>query len=186
MKKVLLLMLLVLAVALNGCDNQQNNKQNTTDTSKQTQTTETKAPEPAKEVKVTVYRAAGDGSEYLLPEKVTMKDDGKSKPELALEALVSTKPQDAKYSDVVPIGTKVLGLKIENGIAYANFSKELEKKGMGAYEEMMLCYAITNTLTEFDEIKKVQILIEGQKVVTITGHMDLEDPLSRNKTLLKK
>ena len=49
---------------------------------------------------------------------------------------------------------------------------------------MMLCYAITNTLTEFPEIKRVQILIEGKKVTSISGHMDLEDPLIRNKDFL--
>ncbi len=185
MKKLVLLMLLVLAVALNGCDNQPtDNKASVNEPTKQTQTTEVK-PEVAKEIKVRVYRAASDGTELLLPETVTVKDTGKSKPELALEALVTTKPQDAKYDDVVPIGTKVLGLKVQDGIAYADFSKELAKKGMGSYNEMMLCYAITNTLTEFDEIKKVQILVEGQKIVTISGHMDLEDPLTRNKSLLK-
>ena len=87
--------------------------------------------------------------------------------------------------DVVPIGTKVLSLKIDkNGTAYADFSKELAKKGQGSYGEMMLCYAITNTLTEFKEIKRVQILVEGKKVITLSGHMDVEDPLERNKTLL--
>ena len=87
--------------------------------------------------------------------------------------------------DVVPIGTKVLSLKIDkNGTAYADFSKELAKKGQGSYGEMMLCYAITNTLTEFKEIKRVQILVEGKKVITLSGHMDIEDPLERNKTLL--
>lgn len=87
--------------------------------------------------------------------------------------------------DVIPIGTKVLGLKIdEQGTAYANFSKELCKHGQGSYGEMMLCYAITNTLTEFPEIKRVQILIEGKKVTSISGHMDLEEPLIRNKDFL--
>ena len=87
--------------------------------------------------------------------------------------------------DVIPIGTKVLGLKIdEQGTAYANFSKELCTHGQGSYGEMMLCYAITNTLTEFPEIKRVQILIEGKKVTTISGHMDLEEPLLRNKDFL--
>ena len=85
----------------------------------------------------------------------------------------------------MPIGTKVLSLKIDkNGTAYADFSKELAKKGQGSYGEMMLCYAITNTLTEFKEIKRVQILVEGKKVITLSGHMDVEDPLERNKTLL--
>ena len=76
-------------------------------------------------------------------------------------------------------------LKIEqDGTAYADFTRELAKKGQGSYGEMMLCYAITNTLTEFPEIKRVQILIEGKKAITLSGHMDIEDPLTRNTTLL--
>lgn len=80
---------------------------------------------------------------------------------------------------------KVRSLKIEqDGTAYADFTRELAKKGQGSYGEMMLCYAITNTLTEFPEIKRVQILIEGKKAITLSGHMDIEDPLTRNTTLL--
>lgn len=87
--------------------------------------------------------------------------------------------------DVVPIGTKVLSLKIDkDGTAYADFSKELAKKGQGSYGELMLCYAITNTLTEFKEIKRVQILVEGKKRILLGSHMDIEEPLERNKTLL--
>ena len=49
---------------------------------------------------------------------------------------------------------------------------------------MMLTYAIVNTLTEFPEIKRVQILVEGKPVTSISGHMDLTEPLTRNETLL--
>lgn len=134
------------------------------------------------EQKLVVYRAAANGTETLLPETVTIAENGKSAMENALVALISTKPQDAKFADVVPIGTKLLGLKVDKNIAYADFSKELLKKNQGSYEEMMLAYAIVNTLTEFPEVKKVQILVEGKKAVG--GHMDLEEPLTRNTTLL--
>ncbi len=177
MKKLILLMLLLCAVIASGCSE-------TLPAPKQ-ETKPVAETQVKKDISFIVYRAASDGSEKLLPEKITMQDNGKSLPENALIALVSTKPQDAKMDDVVPIGTKVLSLKIDkNGTAYADFSKELAKKGQGSYGELMLCYAITNTLTEFKEIKRVQILVEGKKVVTLSGHMDIEDPLERNKTLL--
>lgn len=182
MKKLILLMLLLCAVIISGCS-----EQATLPAPKQDAkpVAETQTVEKQKDISFIVYRAASDGSEKLLPEKITMKDNGKSLPENALIALVSTKPQDAKMDDVVPIGTKVRSLKIDkDGTAYADFSKELAKKGQGSYGELMLCYAITNTLTEFKEIKRVQILVEGKKVVTLSGHMDIEDPLTRNKTLL--
>lgn len=40
-----------------------------------------------------------------------------------MEALVSTKPQDGKMMDVIPVGTKVRSLKIANGVATADFLK---------------------------------------------------------------
>lgn len=179
MRKLILLMLLLCAAIASGCSETNPPKQE----AKPVAVAETKQEQ--KDISFIVYRAAADGSEKLLPEKITMKDNGKSLPENALIALVSTKPQDAKMDDVVPIGTKVRSLKIDkDGTAYADFSKELAKKGQGSYGELMLCYGITNTLTEFKEIKRVQILVEGKKVITLSGHMDIEDPLERNKTLL--
>lgn len=179
MKKIMLALLLVLLFVVAGCSD---------DAVKQP---EKMTPKPAtvtqeiKKISFVVYRAAADGSEKLLPEKITMEDNGKTVAENALIALVTTKPQDARMDDVVPIGTKVRSLKIDkDGTAYADFSKELAKKGQGSYGELMVCYAITNTLTEFPEIKRVQILIEGKKVITLCGHMDIEDPLTRNTTLL--
>lgn len=181
MKKLVLLMLLLCAVIASGCS------ETTLPAPKEEAkpVASAEVQQPKKEISFIVYRAAADGTEKLLPEKITMEANGKSLPENALTALVSTKPQDAKMDDVVPIGTKVRSLKIDkDGTAYADFSKELAKKGQGSYGELMLCYAITNTLTEFKEIKRVQILVEGKKVVTLSGHMDIEDPLTRNKTLL--
>lgn len=165
MRKLILLMLLLCAVIASGCSENVPPKEDAKNAA-------TAAVQEKKDISFIVYRAASDGSEKLLPEN-------------ALIALVTTKPQDAKMDDVVPIGTKVRSLKIEqDGTAYADFTRELAKKGQGSYGEMMLCYAITNTLTEFPEIKRVQILIEGKKAITLSGHMDIEDPLTRNTTLL--
>ena len=175
MKRLVLLMLLICAVMMNGCDFGSKEPVKPVEPPKQ----------EIKQQSFIVYRAAADGREKLLPEKFTINDNGKSAAENALIALVSTKPQDASMEDVFPIGTKVLGLRVdEKGTAYADFSKELTKKGQGSYGEMMICYAIANTLTEFPNIKRVQILVEGKKVTTLNGHIDVEEPLIRNKDFL--
>ena len=175
MKRLVLLMLLICAVMMNGCDFGSKGPVKPVEPPKQ----------EIKQQSFIVYRAAADGREKLLPEKFTINDNGKSAAENALIALVSTKPQDASMEDVFPIGTKVLSLRVdEKGTAYADFSKELTKKGQGSYGEMMICYAIANTLTEFPNIKRVQILVEGKKVTTLNGHIDVEEPLIRNKDFL--
>ena len=175
MKRLVLLMLLICAVMMNGCDFGSKEPVKPVEPPKQ----------EIKQQSFIVYRAAADGREKLLPEKFTINDNGKSAAENALIALVSTKPQDASMEDVFPIGTKVLSLRVDaKGTAYADFSHELTKIGQGSYGEMMICYAIANTLTEFPNIKRVQILVEGKKVTTLNGHMDVEEPLIRNRDFL--
>lgn len=176
MKKLLLLMLLLCSLVFAGCS-QDNIK---TEVPKNPGVTAS----VNKTSEVVVYRASADGSEQLLPEKVQVTHGDKNLAEKTLVALCSTKPQKAEFADVIPIGTKVLSLKIENGLATADFSKELAQKDQGSYGEMMAVYAIVNTLTEFPEIKRVQILIEGKKQLLLGKHMDIEDPLTRNTTLL--
>ncbi len=174
MKKLLLVCLLLVSVLASGCS-----------------LFKKEEPKPVvqkpQEITFVVYRAAADGSEKLLAEKITMPANDKSVAENALIALVSTKPQDAQMEDVIPVGTKVLSFKVDaDGVAQANFSKEIAKNGQGSYNEVMMTGAIVNTLTEFPEIKRVQILVEGQKIITLGGHIDIEDPLQRNTTLLQK
>lgn len=179
LRKLLILMLVVSSLCISGCD--------TLSSSANEKTGEQAVQTEAKQISFIVYRAAADGSEKLLSETITMADNGRSLPENALNALITTAPKSSKMDNVVPENTRVLGLKVdENGTAYADFSKEIAKHGQGSYNEFMLTGAIVNTLTEFPEIKQVQILVEGKKVVTLSGHMDVEDPLKRNTTLLNK
>ncbi|MDI6895284.1 MAG: GerMN domain-containing protein [Bacillota bacterium] len=46
--------------------------------------------------------------------------------------------------------------------------------------------AIVNTLTEFPDIRQVQILVEGRKVESLAGHADVSRPLTRNERLIKR
>ena len=59
------------------------------------------------EITVTVYRAPVNGEEYLLPEKVTRKAGAMTAPEIALDILVNSSPQDTtKMVSLFPKGTK--------------------------------------------------------------------------------
>ncbi len=140
-----------------------------------------------KNIEFIVYRPPADGSEVLLAERIQMKDNGKSVAENALIHLMTVKPaDDLAYQDCVPDGAKLLSLQVKDGIAYVDFSKEVSKRTMGSYEATMFMGAVVNTLTEFKEIKAVQILIEGQKKVMYCGVLDIEEPLTRNESLLSK
>ena len=70
--------------------------------------------------------------------------------------------------------------------AKVDFNRAMvDKLSGGSTGEEMLVGSIVNTLTEFPEIKKVQIVIEGRKVETLKGHMDTSQPITRMEELLK-
>ena len=138
-----------------------------------------------KEIEFTVYRAPADGSEFLVAEKIQMKNNDKSMAENVIQHLINVKPaSDLAYEDYLPEGTKLLGMEVKDGVAFVNFSKEVSKKTMGSYEATMFIGSIVNSLTELPEIKAVQILIEGKKKVMYCGVLDIEEPLERNESIL--
>ena len=89
--------------------------------------------------------------------------------------------------NIFPKDVKLLSLKINDGLAHANFSEEiLRGEQGGSLHELLLVTSIVNTLTEFSEITNVQLLVNGKKIDTISGHLDVLDPLQRNESLIKK
>jgi spore germination protein GerM len=72
-------------------------------------------------------------------------------------------------------------------VAKVNFSLALSKDHPGGSSaEMMTVYSIVNSLAlNFPQIKRVQILIDGKSIETITGHLSLRQPISPKPHLIK-
>lgn len=80
----------------------------------------------------------------------------------------------------IPPGTRLRQLYIDSqGIAYADFSPELrDHHPGGSRAELLSIYCIVDTLAyNFEQIKRVKILIDGSEVDTLAGHIDLRRPL---------
>lgn len=134
-----------------------------------------------------VYRPNQNGDWLVaeLHEKELKKDEQPLR--VVLETLLSEQPTDKDLVNIFPKKVKLLDVKIQNDLAEINLSKEvLDSDIGGSLSEMMIVTSIVNTVTEFTEIKNVQILVEGQKVESIAGHMDVLDPLQRNESIIKK
>ncbi len=85
----------------------------------------------------------------------------------------------------LPEGARLLGVKTEDGIATADFSEELVSRFPGgSSNEAATVYSIVNTLTSLPGVEKVQILVEGEVVETIGGHLDVSSPLAFDGELL--
>jgi Sporulation and spore germination len=87
----------------------------------------------------------------------------------------------------IPAGTRLRQVYVlENGTAYVDFSADL-KQGLagGSAKELFAVYSIVNSLAlNIPEIRRVGILIDGEPVDTLNGHMDLSRPLSPDSSMI--
>ena len=140
--------------------------------------------EPERTMQLVVYHATKDAM-YLVPE--THKVPVNSRPARTAMELLQGGPQNPELVGVMPAGTKIRNLTIKEHIAYVDFNDNLIKRnGGGSASEILLVGAIVNTLTQFPDIQQVQILVNGKKIETISGHMDTSEPLSRSEKIIKK
>ncbi len=96
-----------------------------------------------------------------------------------ITALVNeTRPN---YRNPIPEGTKLNEIYIDNQMtAYLDFSHHLADGQIGGTTaEVITVSSILNTVFEAfpDEIRHVQILIDGEEVEKLGGHLDISNPL---------
>ncbi len=125
---------------------------------------------------VKVYRIAIDNDQPVLRETESTVAPGKNPIEIALDRLIE---QGDKHgmANPIPRGTRLLGWKVKGGLAQVNFTHEFRDNFTGGSDgEGLTIGAILRTLSQFPEIKRVQLLVEGQSIDTL-GNIDLSKPL---------
>lgn len=123
-----------------------------------------------------------DQSEKLVKEvRAVAATDARAR--AAVDELING-PSDGGTA-VIPAGTRLLGVNIENRVADVNFSRDfVDNHPGGSAAERLTAYSIVNTLTEFSTIDEVRFLVEGQNIETIAGHLDTSQPVKRDESLL--
>jgi spore germination protein GerM len=137
---------------------------------------------------VTLYFSDDEG-EYLAGEKREILKKSSVQEEAKELVTELTHGPRGKLIPTLPTETKLLALELdEPGIAKVSFNRALVKGHPGGSSaELMTVYSVVNSLTlNFPEIKRVQILVEGKEIETITGHLSLRKPLSANPSIIKK
>ena len=84
-------------------------------------------------------------------------------------------PKGDGLAPTVPRDAKLLNLFIDSsGTAYVDFNQGLrDRLSGGAQGELYTVFSIVNTLaSNFVQITRVQILVEGAEISTLAGHVD--------------
>ena len=85
----------------------------------------------------------------------------------AIKAVIAgpdtTKAEERECISLIPNGTKLLGARVQDGVAYLDFSDafEINTNGIEGYTGQLM--QIVYTATTFSTVNSVQFLIEGQK-----------------------
>ena len=149
-KKVLIPLLILVTLLFAGCPKQE----------------EPPKPKETKE-KVTLY-FGDEKNESLKKEEreITLKE-GEDKYKVTLEELIRG-PETESYTENIPPETKVYGTIKQEDALLVNLSEEFQQFG-GSVAETVAVLSIVNTLTEFEEIKRVKILVEGEELIGPSG-----------------
>lgn len=133
---------------------------------------------------VTLY-FSDDQAMFLLPERREVVRQGETLEETVIRELIKG-PASSELRRTIPQEARLLSLSIASGVAYVNFSSEIQnRKYGGSTGEGMLLYAVVNSLAELPGINKVQFLVEGNKLETLFGHIETTEPLSPNWSMVK-
>ncbi len=144
-------------------------------------------PDTGSEQKETVTLYFSDSQAmYLVPEKRQVTRTNEPLEEIIVKELIKG-PAEKGHLPTIPAETKLLSVSVVDGVAYLDFSKELQTKHWGGSTgEMMTIGSVTNSLDGVNGIKKVQFLVEGKKLETILGHAYTAEPIGPNWDLVKK
>jgi len=145
----------------------------------------TPAPvEPAPEMMdVAVYYVKSTEKEFYLVREVHQVEKTPEAAKAALNELIKGNPVTPDAARVLPADTKILGIKVEQGLATVDFSPEVLKANVGSSGEALGIASMVNTLTEFPTIQKVSFTVDGQveKGIDWWGHVGLyQQPFKRD------
>ena len=194
MKKILLLAMVAMFILVAGCDKQPPPEQKTeppktVQTEKPEQKPVEEKPEKPAEPKqsnpeqkihtaeVKIYYPDESGTKLIPVQKKIQFVDESEKYSAALSELMQ-KPADKNLTTIFPAHAK--SVTRDGDTAIVDLDGSIVKGFVGGSTgEEFLVNSVVDTLTEFNEINQVQFLIDGQKVETLSGHMDLSEPIKR-------
>ncbi|MGA9883239.1 MAG: GerMN domain-containing protein [Candidatus Acidiferrales bacterium] len=127
-----------------------------------------------KPVNAEIYWAAGPGKVAPIEIELPLSSDPVERSRQLLQALIANPPTSGQRT--LPASTTLLGFYIlPDGTAIADFSDSLASETpSGILSESMAVNSIVRTLAaNVPQLRRLKILIHGQEVDTLAGHVDL-------------
>jgi spore germination protein GerM len=136
------------------------------------------AARPESLMTVTLYFGSPDGS-GLVPEArdIQASRAGFESVKRVLEAILAGPAGDGVA--LIPPAAKVRGVYIDGKTAYIDFSREIVDgfEGGSTGEYLLVASIVQTVCGAFPDVQAVAILVGGEEIDTIGGHLDVSRPL---------
>ena len=132
--------------------------------------------DPSKKESIKVYFTDSQAMELIESEtEITYLNESK-KYEEAFKAL-----QKGDNAELISLWEKIELLSLDfKGDAITMDINLPDEARLGSGGEMFAIEALRNTFFQFDEVKSIELLVNGAKVESLMGHVDLEHPMMKN------
>lgn len=125
---------------------------------------------------IVLYFSNADGSELVPEARAIPKQEGIAR--ATVNQLIAG-PASSDLYPTLPAATILDDINISNGLCTVDFSSELlDNLGGDRQSQMLAVYSIVNTLTQFDSVEYVQILVDGKVINTSLGGVDISEALA--------
>jgi spore germination protein GerM len=137
-------------------------------------------------IKATLFFASADGLGLVpVEQEIPLAQGTVAQARAVVEAQLATAAPDSLAS-TIPEGTKLRGVYVsDRNEAFVDLDATVRTKHPGgSMNELFTVYTIVNAVTaNLPDVQQVQLLIDGQEVDTLAGHVDLRRPLRKNEQL---
>jgi spore germination protein GerM len=137
--------------------------------------------------RVHLYFADRKGDYLQAEERKVLAEDTASAIEAIINALLEG-PDSPKLVSTIPAGSRLLHIFLtDDGTAYLDFNSELSSLHPGGVTaERLTVYAIVNSIVlNLEKVERVQLLIEGNPVSTLNGHVDISQAKTANLLIVR-
>ena len=137
--------------------------------------------------RIHLYFADQKGNYLQAEERKILAADSISAIKAIMTALLEG-PDDPKLVSTIPAGSRLLHVFVtDDGTAYLDFNLELRRHHPGGVTaERLTLYAIVNSIVlNLEQVERVQLLLEGKTVSTLTGHLDISRVKTANLLIVR-
>lgn len=135
-------------------------------------------------IRATLYFADEERQKLLAEQRELELSMTDTLPMAVMQALIEG-PAKEDHRPLMPNGTRVNDISVEDGICYVDLSSEFQINHEGTeILEMLTIYSVVDSLSNVNGIEAVQILIDGQRVDTFKGYIALDHFLERNSEII--